>query len=93
MNSLKAAAVLAGSVVLAGTATPAFAHNDLTKLTHSLDSAARVITERPVLSMPVQPRTEALSTENKGSALHTTKGVTNQLNEPGALLGGLPPKG
>ncbi|CAL9522789.1 hypothetical protein SUDANB6_03886 [Streptomyces sp. enrichment culture] len=94
MNSLKAAAVVAGSVVLAGATTPAFAQTELTKLTYPLEGAASVLTEHQVVSMPVQSRTEAFNTgKKKRSAPRSTKNMNNQLNEPDALLGGLPLKG
>ncbi|CAL9425481.1 hypothetical protein SUDANB58_01938 [Streptomyces sp. enrichment culture] len=93
MNPLKAAAVIAGSVVLAGATTPAFAQTDLTEFMHSLDGAASTLTEHSAVSVPVQPRTEALNAGKKRSAPRTTKSMANQLNEPDALLGGLPLKG
>jgi hypothetical protein len=90
MNPLKAAAAIAGSMVLAGVAGPAYAHNDVAQLTGAVDHAAGVVTEEPVVGLPVESRSDELGTEGKSSALHTTKAVTDEVGSAGALLGGLP---
>ncbi|MEU4151175.1 hypothetical protein [Streptomyces sp. NPDC026659] len=95
MKSLKAAAVLAGSVALAGAAAPAFAYTgDLTpsSLNGAVDQVAKGgLTVRDV--MPLQHQSNALDTENKASALNAVNGATTALNQPDQLLGGLPLKG
>ncbi|MDG9716770.1 hypothetical protein [Streptomyces sp. DH24] len=91
MKSLKAAAVVAGSLALAGAAAPAFA-NQATDLTPtSLNGGVEtVLAKAPGDLMPLQSQSRALDTENKDSVLHTVKGVTKTLNSNGGLLGGLP---
>lgn len=91
MKSLKAAAVLAGSLVAAGTAAPAFAY-DATALTPtSLNGAVNTITKGPIDVMPVKHQSDMLNTEKEGSLLHTVNGATKTLNDTKTpLLGGLP---
>jgi hypothetical protein len=91
MKSLKAAAVLAGSVVAVGTAAPAFAY-DATELTpSSLNGAVNTITKGPIDVMPVKHQSDMLNTEKDGSLLHTVNGATKTLNNTKTpLLGGLP---
>ncbi|WAU79582.1 hypothetical protein O1Q96_07405 [Streptomyces sp. Qhu-G9] len=94
MKSLKAAAVVAGSLVIAGVAAPAFAA-DLTptSLNGGLESALGALTNEPVDAMPLQSQSRALDTENEDSVLSTVKGATETLNAAGGptgLLGGLP---
>ncbi|MDR6973966.1 hypothetical protein J2X68_000635 [Streptomyces sp. 3330] len=95
MKSLKAAAVVAGSLVLAGAAAPAFATPaDLTPT--SLNGAVDTLTRGPITledAMPVQHQSDALDTENKDSVLSTVKGATAALNTHNPLLGGLPLQG
>ncbi|GHI95595.1 MULTISPECIES: hypothetical protein [Streptomyces] len=93
MKSLKAAAVVAGSLVAAGSAVPAFAYDaaDTAALTPtSLNGAVNALTAEPIDIMPVKHQSDALNTENKDSLLHTVKGATTDLNSAGGLLGGLP---
>ncbi|WP_225832035.1 hypothetical protein [Streptomyces sp. NK08204] len=93
MKSLKAAAVVAGSIALAGVAAPAFAHNAADLTPTSLNGAANTLTKGPLTlndAMPLQHPSNALNTENKDSALNTVKGVTGALNQHNPLLGGLP---
>ncbi|MCX4236546.1 hypothetical protein ACH4Y0_27725 [Streptomyces sp. NPDC020707] len=95
MKSLKAAAVVAGSMAIAGVAAPAFAA-DLTppsSLNGGLNSALTQLTTQPVDAMPLQSQSRALDTENQDSALSTLNDVTDALNSAGGptdLLGGLP---
>ncbi|MBL1080600.1 hypothetical protein JK359_01185 [Streptomyces actinomycinicus] len=92
MKSLKAAAVVAGTVALAGVAAPAFAYNAHDLPPMSLNGALAELAEKPPTFkdlMPLQHQSDALDTENKGSALSTVKGATTTLNRKG-LLGGLP---
>ncbi|GHB97540.1 hypothetical protein GCM10010348_16380 [Streptomyces anthocyanicus] len=97
MKSLKAAVVVAGSLVAAGSAVPAFAYDasDAAALTPtSLNGAVNALTAEPIDVMPIkhqsEARSDALDTENKDSVLHTVKGATTKLNSAKGLLGGLP---
>ncbi|MFE0509648.1 hypothetical protein [Streptomyces sp. NPDC058964] len=93
MKSLKAAAVVAGSVALVGAAAPAFAHSTADLTPASLNGAVNTITKGPLDVhdvMPLRHQSDALNTENKGSVLNTVKGVTGALNQRSPLLGGLP---
>ncbi|MEU0671754.1 hypothetical protein ABZ330_02480 [Streptomyces sp. NPDC006172] len=92
MKSLKAAAVVAGSMVIAGVAAPAFAHSTADLTPSSLNGAVDTLTKGPVDVMPLQQQSNALNTENKGSALNAVKGATGALNST-PLLGGLPLQG
>ncbi|GGW33550.1 MULTISPECIES: hypothetical protein [Streptomyces] len=95
MKSLKAAAVVAGSMVIAGAAAPAFATPaDLTP--SSLNGAVDTLTRGPITAgdvMPLQHQSDALDTENQDSVLSTVKGATAALNTHNPLLGGLPLQG
>jgi hypothetical protein len=93
MKSLKAAAAVAGSLALAGAAGPAYAHNDVAELTHAVDHVAGVVTEEPVIGLPVESKPGESRTEDKSSALHTAKTLTHEAGSVGALLGGLPARG
>ncbi|MEU6124513.1 hypothetical protein [Streptomyces sp. NPDC047123] len=89
MKALKAAAVLAGSIAIAGSAVPAFAGELApTSLNGGLDTLAG----QPLLD--AQPlSTNMLDTENPDSAVNTVKDATDGLNSAGGpteLLGGLP---
>jgi hypothetical protein len=90
MKPLKAAAVVAGSMVIAGAAAPAFAA-DLTPT--SLNGALDTIASQ-TSSLDAAPiATNALDTENKDSAVNTVKGAAESLHAGGGagkLLGGLP---
>ncbi|MCF3136202.1 MULTISPECIES: hypothetical protein [Streptomyces] len=93
MKSLKAAAVVAGSVALAGVAAPAFAASAADRMPTSLNGAVDSLTKGPVTLrdvMPLQHQSNALDTENKDSVLNTVKGATTALNQHNPLLGGLP---
>ncbi|MBD0844042.1 MULTISPECIES: hypothetical protein [unclassified Streptomyces] len=90
MKSLKAAAVVAGSLAIAGAAAPAFAYNTADLTPTSLNGAVNTLTKGPLDVMPLQNQSNALDTENKDSVLNTVKGATTALNSSGGLLGGLP---
>ncbi|WP_028805904.1 hypothetical protein [Streptomyces sp. 142MFCol3.1] len=97
MKSLKAAAVVAGSVVVAGAAAPAFAADASNLTPSSLNGALETIAGQRTLDaedvMPLQHQSNALDTETKGSLLDSVDGVTEAVNSSGApanLLGGLP---
>ncbi|MEV0253075.1 hypothetical protein AB0H82_02200 [Streptomyces sp. NPDC050732] len=89
MKALKAAAVLAGSLAVAGSAAPAVA-DSLTPT--SLNGGLDALTSQNLLdTKPVG--TNILDTENKGSVINTVKDTAEGLNSAGGptdLLGGLP---
>ncbi|GHF68115.1 hypothetical protein [Streptomyces griseosporeus] len=93
MKSLKAAAVVAGSIALAGAAAPAFAYNTADLTPTSLNGAVNSLTKGPIDVMPLRHQSDALDTENKDSVLSTVKGATGTLNQHKDLLGGLPLQG
>ncbi|MET9902705.1 hypothetical protein [Streptomyces sp. NPDC006446] len=100
MKSLKAAAVVAGSLVVAGAAAPAFAAGASDLTPSSLNGALETLTSQRSLSaqdvMPLQHQSNALDTENKNSLLNAVSGATKTLNAsggPAQLLGGLPLQG
>ncbi|MBN0046393.1 hypothetical protein JS756_20255 [Streptomyces actuosus] len=93
MKSLKAAAVVAGSVALAGAAAPAFAYDTADLTPTSLNGAVNSLTKGPIDVRPLQHQSDALDTENKDSVLNTVKGATGALNQHQQLLGGLPLQG
>jgi hypothetical protein len=95
MKSLKAAAVVAGSMAVAGVAAPALAADMAppTSINGGVDSAITQLTTQPLDLMPLQSQSRALDTENKDSVLSTVNALTDTLNSasgPTGLLGGLP---
>ncbi|MET9252401.1 hypothetical protein ACGFZL_02795 [Streptomyces sp. NPDC048182] len=93
MKSLKAAAVVAGSLVAAGAAAPAFAYDTADLTPTSLNGAFNSLTRGPIDVMPIKhqgDQSNVLDTENKDSVLHSVKGATSDLNSGNGLLGGLP---
>jgi hypothetical protein len=89
MKSLKAAAVVAGSLVIAGAAAPAFAQNAGDVTSTAIDSVAGTLTKGPVQLGPVQ-QLDALNTKKKDSALNTVQGAAQGVTGGQSLLGGLP---
>ncbi|MFI5678158.1 hypothetical protein [Streptomyces cellulosae] len=91
MKSLKAAAVVAGSLVIAGVAAPAFAQNAGDVTSTAIDSAAGTLKKGPVQLGPVQ-QLSALDTKNKkkDSPLSSLQGAAQGLIGGQSLLGGLP---
>ena len=97
MKPLKAAAVVAGSLVVTGVTAPAFA-DDASGLTPtSLNAAVQTLaTQKSIDIRPLAHQSDTLDTENKDSLLSTLKGTTAVLNQhgtPARLLGGLPLRG
>ncbi|BBC36232.1 hypothetical protein SGFS_075260 [Streptomyces graminofaciens] len=93
MKSLTAAAVVAGSMAIAGAATPAHAHNTADLTRPSLTGAMETTPENSLDVVPMRHQSNELDTENKDSVLHAVKGTTTSLNSRGGptqLLGGLP---
>ncbi|MFI6092134.1 hypothetical protein [Streptomyces sp. NPDC051218] len=90
MKPLKAAAVVAGSMVIAGAAAPAFAA-DLTPT--SLNGAVDTLAAHSSQLDAAPLATNALDTENKDSVVNTVSGAAKSLHAGGGagkLLGGLP---
>ncbi|MFI7388371.1 hypothetical protein [Streptomyces sp. NPDC049813] len=98
MKALKAAAVVAGSLVIAGATAPAFA-SDMPpmSLNGGLNDALTTITNQPTLASPVD--TNLLDPKHEKGLVGTVSGVTKGLDAHGAdgavggpakLLGGLP---
>ncbi|MCX3059434.1 hypothetical protein [Streptomyces beihaiensis] len=91
MKAMKAAAVVAGSMVIAGAAAPAFA-SDLTPM--SLNGALDTITSQSTLdAAPVD--SNLLDPKNDGGVVGTVSKAAHGVNPGGAnaagsLLGGLP---
>ena len=99
MKSLKAAAAVAGSLVVTGVAAPAFAQNASDTMPTSLNGALQTLTSQKTLDVnPValQHQSDTLDTEDKDSVLGTVKSAAATLSQPGGparLLGGLPLQG
>ncbi|MFE1285336.1 hypothetical protein [Streptomyces sp. NPDC058751] len=100
MKSLKAAAVVAGSLVVAGAAAPAFAAGATDLAPSGLNGALETVTSQRSINardaLPLQHQSNALDTENKDSALSDVNDTTKKLNSaatPARLLGGLPLQG
>ncbi|MGA4840787.1 hypothetical protein [Streptomyces sp. G45] len=88
MKPLKAAAVLAGSMAIAGAAAPAFAQEPVPT---SLNGGVDAILRQPLAAQPLS--TNMLDTENENSVVNAVKQATDALNANGGptqLLGGLP---
>ncbi|MZD04587.1 hypothetical protein GTW43_05750 [Streptomyces sp. SID5785] len=89
MKVLKAAAVVAGSLTLAGAAAPAFAAGPGDLPPMSLNGALDTLTSQPTLDVnPVD--TNLLDPSRKDNAIGTVTEATQGLNSGGSLLGGLP---
>ncbi|UUN28137.1 hypothetical protein [Streptomyces sp. FIT100] len=93
MKPMKVAAVVAGSLAVAGASAPAFAASGFTTPT-SLNGAVTTVAEQTTAAAaPIASKT--LDTEQQGSLLNSVKGATGELGKakggvPAGLLGGLP---
>ncbi|MER6998621.1 hypothetical protein [Streptomyces sp. NPDC000410] len=90
MKPMKVAAVIAGSLVAAGAAAPAFAAEMPSSLNGGVEAVA---TQTVAAAEPVANQT--LNTEEKGSLLNKVGETTKKVNQakdgkPEALIGGLP---
>ncbi|EGG46706.1 MULTISPECIES: hypothetical protein [Streptomyces] len=96
MKSLKALAVVAGSLAVAGAAAPALAATqpaDFETPTSINGGVEKALSTRTLDLRPLQHQSDALDTENEDSVLSTVNGVTETLNRgagAAGLLGGLP---
>ncbi|MET7688831.1 hypothetical protein ABZT06_12785 [Streptomyces sp. NPDC005483] len=90
MKSLKAAAVLTGSLVLAGAAAPAFALSGADVAQESLNDAVTVIDHGPVQVEPLQSSDALDVKKKKESLLKAVNRSTTALNKGTPLVGGLP---
>lgn len=97
MKSLKAAAVVVGSLALAGASAPAFAADATHTTPTGLNGALETVTSQKTLDVsPFSHRSDSLDTENKDSVLSSVKSASAALNAQGGptrLLGGLPLRG
>ncbi|MFJ4579585.1 hypothetical protein [Streptomyces echinatus] len=77
MKSLKAAAVVAGTVALAGITAPAFADDTSDWTPTSLNGAVNKLTEEPITlkdAMPIRHQPDVVDTKSTGSLRHEGKG-------------------
>ncbi|MEU9439779.1 hypothetical protein AB0D42_02375 [Streptomyces sp. NPDC048304] len=78
MKSLKVAAVLAGSLIAAGVAAPAFAAGTIDSLPTGLSGA--IDTTAPLDVTRLQPQRDLLATKGKDSLVHTVKEAATTVN-------------
>lgn len=83
MKSLKAAAVVAGSLVIAGVAAPAFAQSPLDVPSSGLNGTVKNLAHG----------TDGLGVNKSNPVANTLKGSTSALNGQKPLVGGLPLNG
>jgi hypothetical protein len=84
MKSLKAAAVIAGSLIAAGVGSPAFALDAADVASTNLSGGVNTSVPGDTL------QSDVLDTENKNSVLHKVDVATEELNNPKlARLGGV----
>lgn len=81
MKSLKAAAVVAGSLIVAGVAAPAFAHSGNEPLPVDEDRFVP-LKNVSVVDTPLERPTDVFNTENKNSLLNTVKDTAAALGRP-----------
>ncbi|MFF6780015.1 hypothetical protein [Streptomyces sp. NPDC012510] len=87
MKSLKGAAVVTGSLILAGAATPAFAQSATEVVHKSLNNAVKTLNSGPVQVQPLKG--DVLDAKEKKEALLATVDRTSTALGNGTLLGGL----
>jgi hypothetical protein len=94
MKSVKAAAVLAGSLVIAGAAAPAFAAQNVTEVAReSLGNTVSNLNKGPVHVQPLE-QSDLLDAKEQGRSLRkTVDRASAALGKGTPLLGGLPVKG
>ncbi|UUU22194.1 hypothetical protein [Streptomyces sp. DSM 40750] len=91
MKSLKAAAVVTGSLIIAGAAAPAFAQGATDVVHKSLNNAAKALNTGPVQVQPLKG-SDALDVKEKKESLLSAVDRTSTSLGDGTLLGGLPHK-
>ncbi|MGA5440483.1 hypothetical protein ACPCKW_13280 [Streptomyces griseoincarnatus] len=89
MNPLKTAAVVAGTVIVAGAAAPAYAHggNDVSRV--GLNTVTDTLAETGD-EAPLQRQADKLGITQKSTVGKTVQKSEQGLSSSGALLGGLP---
>ncbi|MFZ4155656.1 hypothetical protein [Streptomyces pseudogriseolus] len=89
MNPLKTAAVVAGTVIVAGAAAPAYAHggNDVSRV--GLNTVTDTVAETGD-EAPLQRQADRLGLTKKSTVGKTVQKSAQGLSGSGALLGGLP---
>ncbi|MDL5201652.1 hypothetical protein [Streptomyces sp. ALI-76-A] len=90
MKSLKAAAVLTGSLVIAGAAAPAFALSATEVAHESLNDAVTTLNQGPVKVAPLESSEVLDVKENKELALNAVNRSTAALSTGTPLVGGVP---
>ncbi|MGW0843647.1 hypothetical protein ACWD26_26570 [Streptomyces sp. NPDC002787] len=90
MKSLKAAAVVTGSLIIAGAAAPAFAQNATEAVHKGLNSTVNTLNKGPVEVQPLKG--DALDAKEKKEALLSTLDRTSTALGNGAPLGALSPQ-
>ncbi|WP_371580190.1 hypothetical protein [Streptomyces sp. NBC_01314] len=91
MKSLKAAAVVTGSLIIAGAAAPAFALNSTEVVHKSLDTAVNTLDKAPAKLESLKG--EVLDVADKKEALvKTVDRTSTALGKGTPLLGGLSPQ-
>ncbi|MEU2283135.1 hypothetical protein ABZ614_14595 [Streptomyces sp. NPDC013178] len=89
MKSVKVAAVIAGSLVIAGAAAPAFAQNANDVARNTLDNTVSTLNNGPVHVAPLE-QTDTLDVkERKESLLKAVDRASTDLNKRPPLKGGL----
>lgn len=87
MKSLKAAAVVTGSLIIAGAAAPAFAQNATEVVPKSLNNTLNTLDPVPVQVQ--SPKGDVLGVKEKEKALQTVGRTSAALGHGAPLLGGL----
>lgn len=88
MKSLKAAAVVTGSLIIAGAAAPAFAQGTTEVVHKNLNNAVNTLNKGPVRAQPLEG--DVLDAKKKKEALlNTVDRTSTALGNGTPLLGGL----
>lgn len=94
MKSLKAAAVIASSMIVAGAAVPAVAHGDTEAVSPGLVGTTEQLSTGNITVQSLKHASNAVDTETGDSELRSLKGAKRSLDEFGSRLdGGIPPRG
>ncbi|MFJ7332570.1 hypothetical protein ACIQU3_06650 [Streptomyces sp. NPDC101110] len=90
MKTLKTVAVVAGTMIAAGAAAPAYANEADAAASVDLSTVTETVEERAGDGEPLQQKAEKLGLTKDGRVGKTLKNSAQNLNNSGALLGGLP---